>query len=449
MKIIILLALVSILSIAVVQAQPFVPIDHSFSYQGELIDNGNLANGIYDFKVQMVDSNGFDIGTVSGHENTQVTNGLFNLDVKIGGISYFSGDQDYFFEISIRPGASGGPFTVLTDVQALQAVPLATNLTSNNATTGQVLTFNGVDWAPATSASSPWTLSGSEISYTSGFVGIGTTTPFDALHVKAPFDSTATFEGGQDMYVSFNENSNYRGYIGSYVSNATSTVGPVNDEDFEIGTYNGNNVGSVHITIQNDPALTVNNAKDVSIGTTEPISATHRLNIKADADDKALRLMGNQGTFEHGAKLNFGDGDYVQISEDTDDHLRVYGASGVTIQSDDNLRIDGASGVTIQSNISGTANMKPYVYGQIDSGATINSNRSSDGFSVTKVATGHYTINFNDNSIGTNFVINVTTHSSSPKFASAVAGANLANVYIWTASGVASDHAFQFVVYRK
>jgi hypothetical protein len=165
-KILITVFIISyIMAIKNVQSQPLMLTDHSFSYQGELIDNGSPATGTYDFTVQMVDDNGFDIGTASVHDDVDVSNGLFNLDVNIGGINYFTGAQNYFMEISVRAGASTGAFTVLTDVQAVQAVPLATNLTNGNATSGQVLTFNGLNWAPASPAISPWVVNGNSLEY--------------------------------------------------------------------------------------------------------------------------------------------------------------------------------------------------------------------------------------------------------------------------------------------
>lgn len=62
------------------------------------------------------------------------------------------------------------------------------------------------------------------------------------------------------MYISFAENGNFRGYFGSYAGNAS---------DIEFGTYSGN-FGSLHLTTNNTPKLTVLNNGNVGIGTTNP-----------------------------------------------------------------------------------------------------------------------------------------------------------------------------------
>lgn len=63
------------------------------------------------------------------------------------------------------------------------------------------------------------------------------------------------------------------------------------------------------------------NNGNVGMGTTTP---THKLHIKS-ANAATLRLEGYQGAYNYGARLNFGDGDYAYIGEDTEDDL-VYAA---------------------------------------------------------------------------------------------------------------------------
>ncbi len=264
--------------------------DHSFSYQGELLEGGSPANGLYDISVQMVDGLGVDVGTASVHDDVQVTNGLFNIDVKIGGISAFDGYENYFFEIGVRPGASAGSYTTLSPVQSLEAVPLATNLVNGSATAGQVLTFNGFQWAPqdpAAGGSSPWTVVGSEINYMNN-VGIGIANPASRLHVKSASSESARFDGGTNMYVSFYENGSPRGYVGSFVGGTG-----INSEDFEIGTHGANNVGNLQFTIQNSAKMTIDTEGQVGIGNVTPVAD---LNIDGTVDGDVIRVRVNNST---------------------------------------------------------------------------------------------------------------------------------------------------------
>jgi hypothetical protein len=76
-----------------------------------------------------------------------------------------------------------------------------------------------------------------------------------------------------------------------------------------------------------DPALFLDmtgssQIKEGSLGLGIGANPTHKLTIAAQNED-ALRLIG-PGAFGSQARLNFGDGDFVYIDEDTDDHLTLY-----------------------------------------------------------------------------------------------------------------------------
>ncbi|HKR05379.1 MAG TPA: hypothetical protein VJY62_12160 [Bacteroidia bacterium] len=94
-------------------------------------------------------------------------------------------------------------------------------------------------------------------------VGIGTGTPGVKLDVNSgsTVGATARFAGNSGMFISFNEGTSYRGYLGSYAGIA---------EDVDFGTGAGNSTGSLHLTIQAIPKLTIKPSGDVCIGTTTP-----------------------------------------------------------------------------------------------------------------------------------------------------------------------------------
>ncbi len=259
-KLTIILCLLSCLVSNHVNAQA----DNSFSYQGELIDNGSPANDDYDFTVVMVDGVGAQVGNTSTHLNVPVENGLFNLNVLIGGLNAFDGFENYFFEVSVRKSSVGGNFTVLSPLQTLQSVPLATNLVNGGASNGQVLTFNGFQWAPADpqggAVSTPWSTVADGIDYSAGNVNVGglPRNGFQStLQVTSNLGEVAAFDGGDQTYVTFSEEGVNIGYIGSF-----TVASGTQDNDFDIGTFSGNS-GSIQLVTNGSPKLTIRNNGDL------------------------------------------------------------------------------------------------------------------------------------------------------------------------------------------
>ncbi|MFK8013593.1 MAG: hypothetical protein AB8B80_16260 [Marinicellaceae bacterium] len=266
-------------------------VDSSFTYQGELLDNGSPANGEYDINLDLIDGDMNPWGSTSEHSPVEVNNGLFRVNADFG-IVKFDGYKDFTVTVSIRKTSEGpgGAFTVLGS-QTVQAVPLATNLTNGDATNGQVLTFNGFQWNPADPAaggSSPWNIDGSDINYTNGNVGIGTVLPSARLDVESPFGYTANFNGGDDMFVFFEENGQGRGYIGSF----QTAGGSITDEDFEIGTTGGSSANFHLVTGFNDPRLTIDADGLIGVGQTNPQAKFQVDSVDDTEDPLRVRVAG-------------------------------------------------------------------------------------------------------------------------------------------------------------
>ena len=96
------------------------------------------------------------------------------------------------------------------------------------------------------------------------------------------------------------------------------------------------------------------------------------------------------------------------------------------------------------------ADLKPYIYGSIDSSGTIDTAASTSGFSSTRNNTGDYTITFNSYNSDTNYLVVVNTlQTSTPVIISYEKNTGSFNVKAWTPMGTPTDTDFSFVVYRK
>ncbi len=102
---------------------------------------------------------------------------------------------------------------------------------------------------------------------------------------------------------------------------------------------------------------------------------------------------------------------------------------------------------------SGNADMKAYAYGRLgiyDNGQLyIDSSRSSSGFGVIKIATGHYRVYFSNTNVD-HFIVTATALATgSPRFVTYGNGTNYFDLYIWDISGNLVDSNVSFVVYEK
>lgn len=97
------------------------------TYQGRLTDQNAPANGQYDlrFIVYTQDVGGAQQGSIATLDNVMVTDGVFTVQLDFGGTAPFTNSTGLFIETSIRPGASGGAYTILSPRQPLTATPYA------------------------------------------------------------------------------------------------------------------------------------------------------------------------------------------------------------------------------------------------------------------------------------------------------------------------------------
>jgi hypothetical protein len=101
------------------------PVGSAFTYQGKLQDNGQPANGTYDFNFVLMDaaSGGAQIGPFQVKNDVPVSNGLFTVTLDYGAAA--TNGSARWLEIYVRPGSSVGFYTTLAPRQALTPAPYA------------------------------------------------------------------------------------------------------------------------------------------------------------------------------------------------------------------------------------------------------------------------------------------------------------------------------------
>ena len=162
----------------------------AFTYQGQLTKGGSAYTGSCDFQFSLYDalSGGTQVGSTDTQTGVTVTNGLFTVQLDFGA-SAFTGSARWL-EIKVQCVGDSG-YTTLTPRQPLTPAPYAlfasaaTNfsgalggdvsgtqsvtsvtrlrgftLASTAPTSGQVLQYNGTQWAPASALAAFWSLTG-------------------------------------------------------------------------------------------------------------------------------------------------------------------------------------------------------------------------------------------------------------------------------------------------
>ena len=136
------------------------PLGTSFTYQGQLSNSAGPVSGSCDFQFSLWDaaSAGSQVGATVAANAVTVSNGLFMVTLDFGA-SPFGGEARWLL-IAVRCPAGSGAFAQLSPRQALTAAPYALTSRSTGAIqgraigttaplSGQVLKWNGQQWAPA------------------------------------------------------------------------------------------------------------------------------------------------------------------------------------------------------------------------------------------------------------------------------------------------------------
>lgn len=237
------------------------------TYQGELKQGSNLANGTYDLRFRLFDaaSGGAQIGSTNCVNNVQVTDGKFVATFDFG-LSFVTASSR-FLDIEVRSDtgldcSNAGGFVVLAPRQQLTATPLAAHSKS-------AFSLAAADGSPTNAVNVD----------NDGKVGIGTTTPTHTVHIASTQPTLALQDTDSTLqqvgYISYRDSLNTeRGWIG---------YGTIGDPDLSIVNARTNGDIIVNSISGNVGIL----ASGLGIGTVAPLS---KLEVRGDI------RMGTAGT---------------------------------------------------------------------------------------------------------------------------------------------------------
>lgn len=233
---------------------PAAPLGRSFTYQGQLSQSGVPVEGTVTLRFSLWDAAGSGdpptggtmVGAVQTVTGVAVTNGVFSVALNGSdefGSQAFNGQARWLqVEVCADPGCSST--TVLGPRQAVTGTPYALG---------------------------PWQTNGTSLSYLGGSVGIGTTTPGHALHIKANAPAIILEDSAspslQAGYLSFNNGSAETGWMG---------YGSAGSPDMTLA--NARSGGDIVLWASGEK-LRVDAGGNVGIGTSTPAS---KLEVRGD-----------------------------------------------------------------------------------------------------------------------------------------------------------------------
>lgn len=225
------------------------PLGRSFTYQGELSQSGTPIDGAVNLRFSLWDaaSGGTQIGASQIVSGVLATKGLFTAEVNAGdefGAQAFDG-QARWLQIEVCSDAGCSSTTVLGTRQAITGAPYALG---------------------------PWQMNGTNLGYTGGSVGIGTTSPAYALHIKTTGPAVIL----QDTAA----NSQQAGYVAFWNSTPAETgwmgYGTPGSPDMTIANARSN--GDIVLWATGEK-LRVEAGGNVGVGTSTPAS---KLEVRGD-----------------------------------------------------------------------------------------------------------------------------------------------------------------------
>lgn len=285
-----LLVLLAALLLAPAGLATAAPLAGTFTYQGQLSQAGVPIDGAVTLRFSLWDAagagepptGGTQVGATQTLTNVAVTGGLFSVALNGGGefgAQAFDGNARWL-QVEVCADTTCSATTVLGPRQALTGAPYALG---------------------------PWQMTGTAVSYSAGRVGIGTTAPIYALHIKDTVpaivleDKAASSQ--QSGWVSFRNSTTETGWLG---------YGTAGSPDMTLA--NARPSGDI-VMWANGERLRIDSGGNVGVGTAVPAS---KLEVRGDirlgpvgeyftpAGSENLRII--RGKVSSAGSISFGTG---------------------------------------------------------------------------------------------------------------------------------------------
>ncbi len=169
----------------------------AFTYQGEILLDGELVTGTvdFDFSLWSAAAAGIQIGSNDEQQAVSVSNGTFTVTIDVGS-GVFDGAERWL-EIGVRSASGSGPYTLLDPRQPISPAPYAAFALDGLAgPPGPVGPQGdpgptgpqgpqGPQGDPGLPGTTPWEVNGSNVFYSAGGIGRGTDSPLAELHLSS------------------------------------------------------------------------------------------------------------------------------------------------------------------------------------------------------------------------------------------------------------------------
>jgi hypothetical protein len=401
----------------------------AFTYQGQLQNNGALANGNFDLKFTLFKTNitGAAVAGPVTNSDVGISNGLFTVTIDFGG-AVWNGETNWL-EIAVETNG-GSPFTKLSPRQQVTPSPYAItaeNLGSDglSGTYGDMVTLNnssnqftGVftgDGSALTnvnaatlgglSASSFWQLGGNTAASGSQIVGTLNNQPFDlyadgvrAMRLVLRTDANGQYSNAPNVIGGSPVNLVKGGVVGGTVGGGggmdTNGISYMNQVNADFGTISGglnNNVSSTgNYSFIGGGAVNIASGVLATVGGGEQNSAT---NFAATVGGGLLNIAGGNSSTVPGGSFNiaagqdsFAAGNSASV---TNDYSFLWSDSGASSDRGAEFKIQASSGVSMV--VSGSSGLNPAaleVNSQSATGVAVYAHQGSTGSTIVTVNTG-------------------------------------------------------------